>query len=53
MRFRSHLGLFDVLKEFIDRIGIVTTINSESEIKEKMVVLGKCSLLNLDLFEGV
>ena len=47
MRSWSHLGLFDVLKEFIEQIGIVTTINSESDIKEQMVVLGKCSLLNV------
>ncbi len=31
VRSRSHLGLFDVLKEFIDQIGIVATINSESK----------------------
>ena len=47
MRRRSHLGLFDVLKEFIDQIGIVATINLESEIKEQMVVLRKYSLLNV------
>lgn len=45
MRPRFHLGLFDVLKEFIDRIMI--TINSESGIKEQMVVLRKHSLLNV------
>lgn len=47
VRSRPHIGLFDVLKEFIDRIGIVTTINSESDIKEQMVVLRKYSLLNV------
>ena len=47
MRYRSHLGLFDVLKKFIDQIGIVTTISSEADIKEQMVALSKYSLLNV------